>query len=259
MLDRHCRPTRTSADPGSRPCFRYESVLPQTARALRFGRGSRTLTYSQVLHSVKLFAGVLRHRCGVEKGDRVVIYMPMSPEAAIAMLACYRLGAVHSVVFGGFAPKELAKRIDDAEPRVVVASTCGIEPKGVIDYKRFVDEALQALGKRPPGGVVFLRRDEVEGHQVPTLSPDKGEIDWREAVAKVEAEGKGVQECVPVDSGDICYILYTSGSTGKPKGVARPSGGNAVGLRYSMEHGFGCSKGGRLPRPRRVQGPTLHR
>lgn len=217
MLDRHCKPTSKNPHPGARPCIHYESVLPQMAKAAKAGHGTRSLSYDQVLQQTKLFAGVLRHVCGVKKGDRVLIYMPMCPEAAIAILATARLGAIHSVVFGGFAPKELAKRIEDAEPRVVVAASCGIEPKGVIDYKKFVDESFEIVGKRPPGGVVMLRRTEVEGHKVPELSSSKGEIDWRGAVAKVEKERKAVEECEPVDSGDLQYILYTSGSTGKPK------------------------------------------
>lgn len=243
MLDRHCKPTPTSPHPGARPCIHYESLLPQMAKAAKNGKGSRTLSYDEVLRQTKLFAGVLRHGCGVKKGDRVLIYMPMCPEAAIAILATARLGAVHSVVFGGFAPKELAKRIEDAEPQAVVAASCGIEPKGVIDYKAFVDEALEIVGKRPPGGVVMLRRSEVEGHKVPDLSGSRGEIDWRDAVAKVEKEGKAIEGCETVESGDLQYILYTSGSTGKPKGVARATGGNAVGLAYSMHHGFAASKG----------------
>jgi len=183
----------------------------------------RTHTYRELLDLTARFAGVLRG-LGVGRGDRVVLYMPMVVEAVVAMLACARLGAVHSVVFGGFAPHELAVRIDDALPKVVVAASCGIEPTRTIAYKPLLDAAL-AEGTHRPEHCVILQR--------PQLAAELGErdVDWDEAMLDAAPA-----ECVPVAATDPLYILYTSGTTGPPKGVVRDNGGHAVALRWSMEN-----------------------
>ncbi|MBP5981287.1 MAG: propionyl-CoA synthetase [Halomonas sp.] len=185
-------------------------------------QSKRTLTYQQLRDQVAYFAGALSS-LGVEKGDRVVIYMPMIPEALIAMYACARLGAVHSVVFGGFAPHELAVRIEDAEPKVVVAASCGIEVDKVIPYKPIIDQAL-GLSAHQPDACVVYQRDICQA----TLTAR--DHCWDAIVAQA-----AFAECVPVMSTDPLYILYTSGTTGKPKGVVRDTGGYAVALEYSMQ------------------------
>jgi propionyl-CoA synthetase len=193
---------------------------------------TRTVTYAQLLDLVGRFAGVLR-ALGVEAGDRVVIYLPMVPEAAVAMLACARIGAVHSVVFGGFAPAELAVRIDDARPKVVVSASCGIEPTRVVEYKPLLDEALR-LATHQPERCVILQR--------PQAVAELGErdLDW----AEVMRPGTVVPaECVPVAATDPLYILYTSGTTGRPKGIVRDNGGHAVALRWSMRAVFDIGPG----------------
>jgi propionyl-CoA synthetase len=181
----------------------------------------RRYTYRELRDEVALFAGVLKEK-GVTKGDRVVIYMPMIPEAVIAMLAVARLGAVHSVVFGGFAPHELAVRIDDAEPKVVVTASCGIEIAKVIPYKPMLDEAIEKSAFKPECCIVY-QRPEVKAELT-----DR-DIDWSTAMQSATPA-----ECVPVNATDPLYILYTSGTTGKPKGVVRDNGGHAVALKYSM-------------------------
>ncbi|WP_428034888.1 propionyl-CoA synthetase [Amphritea sp.] len=180
-------------------------------------------TYSELRDAVAKFAGVLKAQ-GVEKGDRVVIYMPMIAEAVIAMLSVARLGAIHSVVFGGFAPHELAVRIDDAEPKVVVTASCGIEITKVIEYKPLLDEAISKSAHQPDSCIIFQRP------QVAAAMIEGRDIDWVEAVAAAEPA-----ECTPVKATDPLYILYTSGTTGKPKGVVRDNGGHAVALKYSMK------------------------
>lgn len=187
-------------------------------------------TYAQLLDRVARFAGALRQQ-GVGKGDRVLVYLPMIPEALVAMLACARLGAVHSVVFGGFAPKEVAARIDDALPKAVVAASCGLEPGRVVEYKPIIDEAL-GLSEHSPSSVIVLQRDEARAE----LGP--GELDWEAAVADAEPA-----ECVPVQATDPLYVLYTSGTTGRPKGVVRDNGGHAVALRWSMTNIFDIGPG----------------
>lgn len=190
----------------------------------------RTLTYHQLQDRVARFAGALRGQ-GVEYGDRVVIYMPMVPEALIAMLACARLGAVHSVVFGGFAPHELAVRIEDAEPRIVVTASCGVEIERVVPYKPIVDEAL-ARSAHKPAACVLLQRDS----HVAELG--EGDHDWETLEAAAEPT-----ECVAVKATDPLYILYTSGTTGRPKGVVRDTGGYGVALHYSMERVYDMAPG----------------
>ncbi|MDL5155033.1 propionyl-CoA synthetase [Actinomycetospora termitidis] len=179
-------------------------------------------TYAELRDLVARFAGVLRS-AGVGKGDRVIIYMPMVPQAAIAMLACARLGAVHSVVFGGFAARELAVRIDDAKPSAIVSASCGIEGKRVVEYKPLLDKAIE-LAEHDPGRSIVLQRPQY------TASMTDRDLDWDAAMRDAEPT-----ECVPVAATDPLYVLYTSGTTGKPKGVQRDNGGHAVALRWSME------------------------
>ncbi|RDI46465.1 propionyl-CoA synthetase [Nocardia mexicana] len=190
-----------------------------------------TLSYGELLERVARFAGALRG-FGVGVGDRVVIYMPMVPEAAVAMLACARLGAVHSVVFGGFAAAELAVRIDDATPKVIVSASCGIEPNRVIAYQPLLDEALK-LAVHQPDRCIVLQRPQLEADLV-----DGRDVDWHAATAAAEPA-----DCVPVAATDPLYVLYTSGTTGKPKGVVRDNGGHAVALLWSMRHIYGIEPG----------------
>ncbi|WP_268248834.1 propionyl-CoA synthetase [Actinoplanes ianthinogenes] len=192
---------------------------------------TRTYSYGQLRDEVAVFAGALR-RLGVERGDRVVIYMAMVPETVIAMLACARLGAVHSVVFGGFGARELAARIDDARPKVIVATSCGVEAGRVVAYQPMLDAALRQAAHRPDRCVILQRPEQPVG----VLA--ERDLTWAEAVADVAPA-----ECVPVRATDPLYILYTSGTTGRPKGVVRDNGGHAVALRWSMEHIFGVRPG----------------
>ena len=179
-------------------------------------------TYRELLQETARFAGALR-RLGAGKGDRVVIYMPMVPQALIAMLGCARIGAVHSVVFGGFAAHELAARIEHARPRLIVCGSCGLEPGRTVPYKPMVDKAI-SLSRHKPDNVILLQRPQLAGEL------QKGrDIDWNEAVAGAEPAA-----CVPVGANDPLYVLYTSGTTGRPKGIVRDNGGHAVALKYSM-------------------------
>ena len=217
LLDHHVECGR-----GDQTALIYDS--PVTNSQCKFN-------FKELLEKVAKFAGVLR-AMGIEKGDRAIIYMPMIPEALVAMLACARLGAIHSVVFGGFAPKELAIRIDDAKPKVLLTASCGIEFSNVIEYKPLVDEALR-LSKYPPKTVVLLQRPQSKA------SMKSGrDFDWNELSNKASPAGP-----VPVDATDPLYILYTSGTTGLPKGIVRDNGGHAVALKYSMKAIFNSEPG----------------
>ncbi|QFY90772.1 propionyl-CoA synthetase [Magnetovirga frankeli] len=191
----------------------------------------RSISYRELQQLVARFAGLLRAQ-GVSKGDRVIIYMPMVPEAAIAMLACARLGAIHSVVFGGFAARELATRIDDAKPKVIVSASCGIEPNRVVHYKPLLDGAIEQASHKPDCCIV-LQRPQAEADLIPGR-----DLDWQTAQADAPPA-----ECVPVAATDPLYILYTSGTTGQPKGVVRDNGGHAVALHWSMKHVYGVEPG----------------
>jgi propionyl-CoA synthetase len=216
-LDRHVASGR-----GEQTALIYDSPVTDT---------KRTYTYRELLDETSRFAGALRG-LGVGKGDRVVIYMPMVPEAVIAMLACARLGAVHSVVFGGFAAHELAARIDDARPAVVVSASCGVEPTRTVEYKPMLDAALDMAEHTTPACVILQR-----AHFPCELTPGR-DVSWTDAIA-----GASPVDPVPVAATDPLYVLYTSGTTGKPKGIVRDNGGHAVALMWTMRHIYDIQPG----------------
>src|SRR5947199_7548651 len=192
-------------------------------------------TYAELLREVRTLAAVMQD-FGVGKGDRVILYMPMVPEAMIAMLACARIGAVHSVVFGGFAAKELATRIEDARPKLIFSASCGLEPGRIVQYKPLLEESI-ALSSVKPQACIILQRAQ----QLCELIAGR-DYDWAELRAKAMAAKKSA-ECVPVLGTDPLYILYTSGTTGKPKGVVRDTGRHRLALQWSMFNLYGVSPG----------------
>ena len=196
----------------------------------------RTITYHRLQVETQVLAAVLRN-FGVEKGDRVVLYMPMVPEAVIAMLACARIGAVHSVVFGGFAATELATRIDDARPKLILSASCGLEPGRVVRYKPLLDEAIK-LASHKPDACLILQRPQDEAALV-----SGRDHDWARARDEAVVFARSVYDCVPVAATDPLYILYTSGTTGRPKGVVRDNGGHMVALKWSMQYLYGVDPG----------------
>ncbi|MGB0854367.1 MAG: propionyl-CoA synthetase [Pikeienuella sp.] len=191
----------------------------------------RKVSYAELQEATARLGGALKAK-GVEKGDRVIIYMPMIPEAAIAMLACARIGAVHSVVFGGFAANELAVRIDDCTPKAIIAASCGIEPGRVVDYKPLLDGAIE-LAEHKPEFTVIYQRDQKEA----ALNEGR-DFEWA-----AFQDGVSPAECAPIGGADPVYVLYTSGTTGQPKGVIRPTGGHLVALSWSMQNIFGVKPG----------------
>ncbi|KAI9024615.1 acyl-CoA synthetase/AMP-acid ligase [Hyaloraphidium curvatum] len=216
----NCVGRHVKAGRGDNVAIIYDSAYTNTRKRL---------TYAQLEKEVDAVAAMFQEH-GVKKGDRVIIYFPMLVEGFLCMLACAKLGAVHSVVFGGFSPAELAKRIDDSKPVLLVHASCGIEPNRVIPYKPLVDEALQASKHKPRKVIVFQRP------QVPApVDPSRGESEWQVEIKKIKAAGKTVPY-VPVDAEDPLYILYTSGTTGQPKGVVRSNGGHAVALYFTGRH-----------------------
>jgi propionyl-CoA synthetase len=216
-LDRHVAEGRAD-----QPALIYDSPVTGTLKVF---------SYRELLDEVARFAGVLVS-LGVSKGDRVIIYMGMVPEAAIAMLACTRIGAIHSVVFGGFAAHELATRINDARPRVIVSSSCGIEADRVVPYKPLLDSAIEQASAKPENCIIVQRKQ--------WLAPmiEGRDLDWTELMRDAQPV-----ECVPVAATDPLYILYTSGTTGIPKGVVRDNGGHMVALQWSMKHVYGVEPG----------------
>jgi propionyl-CoA synthetase len=196
---------------------------------------SRTVTYTELLTEVTALAAIL-HDFGVGKGDRVILYMPMIPEAVFAMLACARIGAIHSVVFGGFAAKELATRIDDAKPKLMLSASCGIEPGRIVEYKPLLDQAI-ALAQFKPQACLVLQRPQAHAAMIAGR-----DFDWASLRTDTIAANKSV-ECVPVLATDPLYILYTSGTTGVPKGVVRDNGGHMVALKWSMPNLYGIEPG----------------
>ncbi len=207
---------------GKQPALVYDSPVTNTVR---------TFTFDELRDQVARLGGALR-RQGVGQGDRVIIYMPMVPEAVMAMLACARIGAIHSVVFGGFAANELAKRIDDAKPKLILSASCGIEVNRVVPYKPLLDGAIELAGHKP-SRCVILQRSQA------TATLMKGrDLEWGDFLAGAEAV-----ECVPLPATDPLYILYTSGTTGVPKGVVRDNGGHAIALKWSMQNIYGVGSG----------------
>ncbi len=220
-IDRH-----VEAGHGDRKALFYDSPVTGQRRAY---------TFAEMQIEVGALAAVLRAQ-GLDKGDRVIVYMPMVPQAIFAMLAAARLGAIHSVVFGGFAARELATRIDDAKPKLILSASCGIETNRIVPYKPLLDEAI-ALAESKPQRCIILQRKE---HRC-TLTSQR-DLDYEEAVKPAIATGQKT-ECVPVAATDPLYILYTSGTTGQPKGVVRDNGGHMVALKWTMEHHYGVKPG----------------
>ncbi|KAI9481539.1 MAG: hypothetical protein EXX96DRAFT_567092 [Benjaminiella poitrasii] len=223
-LDRHIE----SLD-GDQTCLIWDSAVTGT---------KRRYSYRQVLEHVQTLAGVFVSH-GLSKGDTVLIYMPMVPEAVFAFLACARLGIIHTVVFGGFAPKELAKRIDDCQPKLILTASCGIEPKRIIPYKPLLEKALALSNHHVPIRIVYQRPNQERA----LMNYAQGDRDYEWEMERIRTKDARFKSCVPVDSDDPLYILYTSGTTGQPKGVVRSNGGHAVVLRWSIDYVFNIRKG----------------
>jgi len=221
-VDRH-----VNAGRGEQAAIIYDSPLAGV---------KRTITYHRLLTETQVLAAMLRD-LGVGKGDRVIIYMPMVPEAVIGMLACARIGAIHSVVFGGFAARELATRIDDAKPKVVLSASCGLEPGRIVHYKPLLDEAI-SLSQHKPDACLILQRPQAEASLVAGRDHD-----WAQTRDHALTHARSVYDCVPVAATDPLYILYTSGTTGQPKGVVRDNGGHMVALKWSMKNLYGVEPG----------------
>jgi len=221
-VDRH-----VSAGRGEQAAIIYDSPLAGE---------KRTITYHRLLTETQVLGGMLRD-LGVGKGDRVVLYTPMVPEAVIAMLACARIGAIHSVVFGGFAARELATRIDDCKPKAILSASCGIEPGRVVRYKPLLDEAI-ALAAHKPEACLILQRPQAEAALVAGRDHD-----WAQMRDHALVHARSAFDCVPVQATDPLYILYTSGTTGRPKGVVRDNGGHMVALKWSIKNLYGIEPG----------------
>jgi propionyl-CoA synthetase len=221
-VDRH-----VDAGRGEQAAIVYDSPLAGQKRAI---------TYHRLLTETQVLGGMLRD-LGVQKGDRVILYMPMVPEAVFAMLACARIGAIHSVVFGGFAARELATRIDDAKPKVILSASCGIEPGRIVAYKPLLDEAIN-LAQHKPDACLILQRPQAEAKLV-----EGRDRDWAAMRDHALIHARSAFDCVPVAATDPLYILYTSGTTGRPKGVMRDNGGHMVALQWSMQNLYGIAPG----------------